>query len=327
MVDFLKKHRLDSLDGDEIMRSRSPQVIDVQGRPVFLFDLAFDIHDSLISDSISISQQPHNMPIPLHMHDYIEMMFVYRGSCRIVIKERERLLNEGDLIMIEQWTPHSVKAATEQDIVINIIMKRDFLSPSFLSRLTRQSIISRFMLDSVIDNRQHHRFLIFRPGLDSPVIDVMEQIMCEFFDRDLYSGKIIDSFLVALFSMLIRSSSLPTGESMEVSPNGEGLLIEFLQYIEENYKDCSLAKMGSRFGFHPNYLSSLLKKGTGKSFKELLQIQRLNQAALFLSNSNMTIPDIAEEVGYSSLTFFYKKFKEMFEATPYHYRKFHQQQI
>ncbi|XOJ03132.1 helix-turn-helix domain-containing protein [Paenibacillus polymyxa] len=61
--------------------------------------------------------------------------------------------------------------------------------------------------------------------------------------------------------------------------------------------------MASLFGFHPNYLSSLLKKGTGKSFKQLLQLQRISQAALFLSNSSLSIPEISEKVGYSSITF------------------------
>lgn len=100
-------------------------------------------------------------------------------------------------------------------------------------------------------------------------------------------------------------------------------LLDYLRYIEDNYKNCSLVKMGQTFGFNPSYLSSLLKKGTGKTFKELLQIQRLNQVALFLSNSNLPIPEVAEEVGYSSVTFFYKKFKELYHDTPFIYREKH----
>jgi YesN/AraC family two-component response regulator len=83
--------------------------------------------------------------------------------------------------------------------------------------------------------------------------------------------------------------------------------------------------MGQSFGFNPSYLSTLLKKGTGKAFKELLQIQRLNQAALYLSNTDLPIPEIAQEVGYSSVTFFYKKFKELFNETPHCYKEKHKQ--
>ena len=75
------------------------------------------------------------------------------------------------------------------------------------------------------------------------------------------------------------------------------------------------------FNFHPNYLSNLLKKGTGKSFKDLLQLQKINKAAMILMKYDLPIPKVVEEVGYSSVTFFYKKFKEIFHMTPYEIRK------
>lgn len=34
----------------------------------------------------------------------------------------------------------------------------------------------------------------------------------------------------------------------------------------------------------------------------------------------MPIPEIAEEVGYSSVSFFYKKFNEIYQQTPKEYR-------
>ncbi|WP_261380578.1 helix-turn-helix domain-containing protein [Neobacillus bataviensis] len=52
----------------------------------------------------------------------------------------------------------------------------------------------------------------------------------------------------------------------------------------------------------------------------------MNQAALFLSNTDLPIPEIAQEVGYSSVTFFYKKFKELFNETPHWYKEKHKQQ-
>jgi AraC-like DNA-binding protein len=79
--------------------------------------------------------------------------------------------------------------------------------------------------------------------------------------------------------------------------------------------------LADKFKYHPNYISAVLKKATGKSFVDLLQIQRLNKAALYLANSDSPIPEIAEEVGYSSVSFFYKKFNEIFLQTPKEYRE------
>ncbi|MDQ0972051.1 AraC-like DNA-binding protein/mannose-6-phosphate isomerase-like protein (cupin superfamily) [Neobacillus niacini] len=315
---------LDSLkfgiDEEKILKEYKPTFKEVGGEQVYLFNKGFDITDLPIEENVSISQQPHDSAIPLHMHDYIEMMFVYRGTCTVKVKGKKIDLKKGELILINKETPHSVGATTEQDIVINMILKQDYLSPSFLSRFSQKSIISQFMIESLLSNRKQNHFLIFRPGEHNNVIEIMENIMCEFFDRDFCSGEIIDSYLIVLFSTLIRYKNNLTSQE-PLNQNDNSSLVDFLRYIEENYKNCSLVKMGQTFGFNPNYLSTLLKKGTGKSFKELLQIQRLNQAALFLSNSDLPIPEIAEEVGYSSVTFFYKKFRDLYHDTPYSYRE------
>jgi AraC family transcriptional regulator, melibiose operon regulatory protein len=315
---------LDSLKFDineeKVLKEYKPTFKDIDGDRVYLFNRGFDIRDLPIEENVSISQQPYDSDIPLHMHNYIEMMFVYRGTCTVKVKGKKIDLKKGELILINKETPHSVGATTKQDIVINIILKQDYLSPSFLSRFSQKSIISQFMIESLLSNRRQNHFLIFRSGEQTNVIEIMENIMCEFFERDFCSGEIIDSYLIVLFSTLIRYKNNLTSQE-QLNQNDNTSLLDFLRYIEDNYKNCSLVKMGQKFGFNPSYLSTLLKKGTGKSFKELLQIQRLNQAALFLSNSNLPIPEIVEEVGYSSVTFFYKKFKELYHDTPYNYRE------
>lgn len=304
----------------KVLKEYKPTFNEVDGELVYLFNKGFDISDLPIEENVSISQQPYDSDIPLHMHNYIEIMFVYRGRCSVTVKGKKIDLNKGELILINKDTPHSVGATTRQDIVINMILKQDYLSPSFLSRFSQKSIISQFMIESLVSNRKQNHYLVFRPGEYTNVIEIMENIMCEFFDRDFCSGEIIDSYLIVLFSTLIRYKNNLTSQE-PLNQNDNSSLLDFLRYIEENYKNCSLVKMGQTFGFNPNYLSTLLKKGTGKSFKELLQIQRLNQAALFLSNSDLPIPEIAEEVGYSSVTFFYKKFRELYHDTPYSYRE------
>ncbi len=315
---FLKSVHFE-IDKEKVVKEYQPSIVTVDGEEVFLFSKGFDINDSPIAENISISQQPYHSVIPLHMHDYIEMMFVYRGSCTVTVKGNKVVLEKGELIFINKETPHSVDATTKKDLIINIIMKQDYLSPSFLRRLSQKSIISQFMIESLVSTRKQNHFLIFRPDEKTKIIEIMENMMCEFFDRDFCSEEIIDSYMIVLFSTLLRYHNDPT----TYERSNDSSLLEFLRYIEEHYQDCSLVDMGQRFGFHPSYLSTLLKKGTGKSFKELLQIQRLNQAALFLSHSDLPIPQIAEEVGYSSVTFFYKKFKELFQETPYSYKEKH----
>jgi hypothetical protein len=87
-------------------------------------------------------------------------------------------LNKGELILINKETPHSVGATTQQEIVINMILKQDYLSPSFLSRFSQKSIISQFIIESLVSNRKQNHFLIFRPDEHTNLIEIMENIMC-----------------------------------------------------------------------------------------------------------------------------------------------------
>lgn len=310
------------INKEYVRKEYKPSIVEVNGKSVYLFNKGFDITNTPIEENVSISQQPYDSEIPLHMHDYIELMYVYRGTCTVTVYEHTIRLSKGDLIFLNKETPHKVDAITKQDIVINIILKQDYLSPGFLSRMSKKSIISQFMIESLVSHRKENHFLLFQSREQTKVREILENIMCEFFNRDFCSNEIIDSYFIVLFSSLIRHNHLQRIHEVK-SDDKHVPILDFLTYIENHFRDCSLVEMGKTFGFNPSYLSTLLKKGTGKSFKELLQLQRLNQAAMLLSDSSLPIPAIADQVGYSSVTFFYKKFKELFHETPYSYKEKH----
>ena len=100
-------------------------------------------------------------------------------------------------------------------------------------------------------------------------------------------------------------------------------IIDILSYIEENCLTATLRSTAAHFGFHPNYLSGLIKKQTGRSFKELIILQRMCQACFYLSNTDLPIYEIARRVGYDNLGFFYKKFESLYHTTPSIYRQLH----
>lgn len=55
---------------------------------------------------------------------------------------------------------------------------------------------------------------------------------------------------------------------------------------------------------NPNYLSGYIHKHTGKTFKSLIQEQRMMLATRLLSNSDLPVTDIALQAGYENITFF-----------------------
>lgn len=318
---LLTNNTTEAPDWNTIKDTYNAEPIEViNGQPVYLFNMTFDLTITPIEDNIVISQQLPYAYIPMHIHQYIELIYVYQGQCTVVTLTEEINIPEGGIIIIDKQTPHTVKETSNSDIIIDIKLKHDYLSSGFLSRFANKSIISQFLIDSLIDSRRANNYLYFPLASRSDVVGIMEHIMCEYFDRDFCSADMIESYLFILFTELIRHSNSATGVQTENTKHKDAIVLDFLKYIENHYKECSLTVMADHYKYHPNYISAVLKKATGKSFKDLLQIQRLNKAALYLSNSELPIPDIAEEVGYSSLSFFYKKFNDVFSQTPKEYR-------
>ena len=108
--------------------------------------------------------------------------------------------------------------------------------------------------------------------------------------------------------------------AMVSSRKNESTLMSLLLYIEKHYASTTLDEMGEHFGFNPNYLSSYLKKHTGKSFIKLLHLQRVNAAADYLLYTNAPIEKIAAKVGYENPSYFYKIFKKILGMSPAEYR-------
>ncbi|MEH7120348.1 AraC family transcriptional regulator [Neobacillus vireti] len=309
------------LDWELIKNTLSCEPIEIiNGQPVYLFDKIFDVNFNQIEENIYISQLLPSKHVPMHIHQYIELIYVYQGQCTVVLQEGDIIISEGGMILIDKQTPHTVKGISSSDIIINIRLKHDYLSSGFLSRFKNKSIISQFLIESLINSRRANNSLYFPFEERSNIVEIMQNIMCEYFDKDFCSAEMIDSYLFILFTELIRYSNNSTSIQTDNMKQKDANVLDFLKYIEEHYKDCILTDMADYYKYHPNYISSVLKKETGKSFKDLLQIQRMNKAALYLLNSTLSIPDIAEEVGYSNLSFFYKKFNDVFFQTPKEYR-------
>ena len=93
-----------------------------------------------------------------------------------------------------------------------------------------------------------------------------------------------------------------------------------MQYLEKNYKTCTLTQLAEKFGYNPNYLSAQLKHITGCSFVELKNSQQFSEAAFLLANTECAISEIMEKIGCSNRTFFYRKFEQIYGMTPREYR-------
>lgn len=97
-------------------------------------------------------------------------------------------------------------------------------------------------------------------------------------------------------------------------------LVEMINYIQANYQNVTLETMAQRFKLSETYVSKFIKEKSGKSFREYVTDIRMKKAKVLLKNGNMTVENIALQVGYQNVEHFSRQFKKIFSVTPVQYR-------
>jgi AraC-type DNA-binding domain-containing proteins len=85
----------------------------------------------------------------------------------------------------------------------------------------------------------------------------------------------------------------------------------------------SVKGLAHAMGYSPNYLSDLLKKETGKTAQEFIQLRELELAENLLLSTSEPIYIIAEKLGFEQPSSFTKFFKMQLGVSPADFRKRH----
>ena len=109
--------------------------------------------------------------------------------------------------------------------------------------------------------------------------------------------------------------------------SSEVLCERILRIINERYMDAnlSLAEVSGEVSVSPNYLSALMKKDTGSTFKDLLTRRRIKAAEELLLGTAYKIREVAEKCGYNDQHYFSYCFKKYTGQSPNQCRRIHEE--
>lgn len=93
------------------------------------------------------------------------------------------------------------------------------------------------------------------------------------------------------------------------------------EYIRENIGDeISNTEVAAIFGYHPFYVSNVLKAAKGQTLRQYIISYRLKLAASMLECTDLSIAEIAEQCGFKDASYFTKSFRAALGETPKDYR-------
>lgn len=276
--------------------------------------------DKLLKKGKLIQVRPHTrfVNFPKHRHNYVEVIYMCQGSTTHIVDGDQVILEEGDLLFLNQNAVQEILPAGEKDIAVNFIVLPEFFDMAFSMMGEEENMLKDFLVGTLCGKNEKVPYLYFHVADVLPIQNLVENMVWTIF-YDISNKRSCNQITMGLLflQLLNYMDKMETGSS-RFDKELTGVV---LNYVEEHYKKGSLSELAGMLGYDVYWLSREIKKRTGKTYKELLQTKRMNQALYLLTSSTLPIVDIIESVGYDNTSYFYRKFKEKYGMSPKEYRE------
>jgi YesN/AraC family two-component response regulator len=255
---------------------------------------------------------------PKHKHNYVEIIYMCQGRTTHIINDLSQVvLEEGDLLFLSQNAYQEILPAGEKDIAINFIVLPEFFDVAY-GMLQGENMLKDFIVDSLRQDTGKASYLHFKVADILPIQNLIENMIWSLVNKQPNNHKINQTTMGLLFLQLLNYTDKIEQADNDTYDNY--ITLSVLRYIEENYREASLTKLAEDLNQSVYSLSKLIKRNTGHTYKELLQMKRFNKAVELLNNTKLTVADIIAVVGYDNTSYFHRIFKEKYHMTPKQYR-------
>jgi AraC-like DNA-binding protein len=266
---------------------------------------------------IVVERRDPQEPFGLHAHEFSEIVIITGGKGEHITGEDSYELVAGDTFVIGGARPHDY-LNLDQLRLINVLFDADQLPMSTGDLPSLPGFHALFTLEPAW--RKRHQFtsrLQLSPNDLITAIRIVDQLETELEQRGPGFGVMSTTLLLQLATFLSRCFS------QTHNPKSKSLLriAETITHIERHYSDpISLNELIEMSGMsRRNFLRAFESTMGHSPIKYLIRI-RIRQACKLLERSELSITEIAMEVGFSDSNYFSRQFRSLMGTTPRNYR-------
>lgn len=250
-----------------------------------------------------------------------QLFCLLAGEADIQIGQELYNLAAGDSALYGPHCPHLIITRTDAVFIgIHFAYRQDSLEPvhpAFSIEACSEDALHGSIRPSYkleIDNKEQLELptLFTMPGLEP----ILMRIVKEYLNEQPGYRIVLRALMTELLATIVRNQLTKRPRSLEQSK-----IDPALQAINrEPEKNWTVNELAALCGYHVIYFSSLFRKCTGESPKQYLISERIRKAKYYLlSGEKMEV--IAERLGYASIHYFSRNFKEETGLTPTEFKQ------
>lgn len=265
-----------------------------------------------------VVHQSYGIQEQFHRHEFFYFNYTYRGEydCLSSKYDDKITIRRGELYAGQPFAGHALCGHDDlETIIIGVLIRREVFLRAFFPMLSANAKLFHFFLDPVT-NSFSDEFIHFKITDDCVICGLLELIVVEYAEKRSDTQEILVPMVLAFLMQVVRQYAL-----VNQPPPPQNLSDKIIQYMREHFDTISLNTIAEHFSYHPNYISTLLHRETGKTFSRLLLEQRMERALIFLRETDLSIQEIAVRLGYSNSSNFYKAFREYYSVSPREYMR------
>ena len=265
--------------------------------------------------TIHIFRNASDTPEEPHTHDFIEIVYILRGSATQTVNSESYEARHGDLIFINYGSTHSF-APHGEFTMVNICFDPETVGSGMITPENAFALLQLTAFEEL--RRDNDEGMISFSGAERDELEsLLGQMLREYSERSPSWQILLKSYMNVLIVKLLRKTY--SGGIMESLPD---IWRELSDYIDQNLgADLTLSTLARKCFYNPSYFSRIFKERFGLSPTEYINRKRVEYAARLINEGKLTHEAIAEMAGFSSKSSFYRTFARVTGMSVSEYRR------
>ena len=251
-----------------------------------------------------------------HRQDFFFFNFAYQGDYGALSYQYDNRItvHENECYIGQPHAGYALYADGEEEIIIiGILIQKETFFKTFLPALSADAKLFRFFLDPQ-SNEYSNEYIHLHFDDSCCIRTLLEMMVIEYADPREDTQSILQPLVLTLLMQVARQY-----KRSNPGPDDERLSDRILRYMGEHTEAVTLKDIAMHFFYHPNYISTLLRRETGKSFSEILLELRMERAIMLIKGTQLPIEEIAVMLGYSNSSNFDQAFRKYYGKPPREY--------
>lgn len=265
----------------------------------------------------SYEHTPRSNEDMLHWHDDLEVGLCLEGQGKFIFSDKVYEVSKGDIFIVNNFEHHIAVSDLKNPAKYLFI----FFLPQLIANPGSSTFDFEYLSPFWYDPKSFCNKIDYSEEVAGYIAQTLKQILEDWQNKGPAYKHLIAASVRKVLALLVRHYKTTESDFFASHLANQKRVQPVLDYIRKNYKcNLTLEEVSDILHMSPSRFRHYFKDITNFNFKEYIFYLRISEAKRMLSEIDISISDIAYNVGFSNLNQFYMLFNKYVLTSPAKYR-------